>query len=153
MSEIREVSLTLNGRRIRWSVPTTTTLLDAIRLHGGLTGAKEGCGVGECGTCTVLVNGKPVISCLVLAAELDGARITTIESTTDRRISRLREAFLAEGALQCGSCTPGMVVAATAIPDGASAAEIRVALAGNLCRCTGYASIVRAVQRASRQES
>jgi aerobic-type carbon monoxide dehydrogenase small subunit (CoxS/CutS family) len=152
MSDLQEVSLTVNGRRLTWSVPVTTTLLDALRQFGGLMGAKEGCGIGECGACTVLVNGKPVISCLVLAVELGDARITTIESTTDRRIAKLREAFLAEGALQCGACTPGMVVAASRIPDGASADEIREALAGNLCRCTGYASTVRAVQRASRSE-
>ena len=152
MSERIEVPVTLNGRRTSWSVPPTTTLLDALREHGGLTGAKEGCGIGECGACTVLVNGSPAVSCLILAAEVSGARLTTIESTTDRRINALREAFLAEGALQCGACTPGMIVAASRIRDGAAVDEIREALAGNLCRCTGYASIVRAVQRASRRE-
>lgn len=151
MSERIDVPVTLNGRRTSWSVPATTTLLDALRERGGLTGAKEGCGIGECGTCTVLLNGDPTLSCLILAAEAGGARITTIESTTDRRINALREAFLAEGALQCGACTPGMIVAASGIRDGASADEIREALSGNLCRCTGYASIVRAVQRASRR--
>ena len=147
-----EVTVRLNGRRTQWSLAPTTTLLEALRQHG-LTGAKEGCGIGECGACTVLVDGTPVVSCLILAAEMEGARITTIEDTRDRRIARMREAFLAEGALQCGACTPGMIIAASRIRDGASPDAIREALVGNVCRCTGYASIVRAVQRASRMES
>ena len=145
------VTVRLNGRRTRWSILPATTLLEAVRQHG-LTGAKEGCGIGECGACTVLVDGTPVVSCLVLAAEVEGARITTIEDTRDRRIARMRAAFLAEGALQCGACTPGMIIAASRIREGATPDTIREALVGNVCRCTGYASIVRAVQRASRMD-
>ena len=146
-----DVTVQLNGRRTRWSIAPVTTLLEALRQHG-LTGAKEGCGIGECGTCTVLVDGMPVVSCLVLAAEVEGARITTIEGTRDRRIARMRDAFLAEGALQCGACTPGMIIAASRIRDGATPEAIREALVGNVCRCTGYSSIVRAVQRASHMD-
>lgn len=146
-----DVTVRLNGRSAHWSVTPATTLLEALRQHG-LTGAKEGCGVGECGACTVLVDGTPAVSCLVLAAEVEGARITTIEDTRDKRIARMREAFLAEGALQCGACTPGMIIAASRIRDGATPEAIREALVGNVCRCTGYASIVRAVQRASRRD-
>lgn len=143
-----DVSVRINGRRAQWSVTGPTTLLDALREREGLTGAKEGCGIGECGACTVLVDGTPVVSCLVLAAEVNGTRITTIEDQRDRRMARVRKAFLSEGAFQCGACTPGMIVAASRIKRGSSPSEIREALAGNVCRCTGYASIVRAVQQA-----
>ena len=147
-----DVSVRINGRSARWSVTAPTTLLDALREREGLTGAKEGCGIGECGACTVLVDGTPVVSCLVLAAEVNGARITTIEDHRDRRMALLRKAFLSEGAFQCGACTPGMIVAASRIQRGSSTSEIREALAGNLCRCTGYSSIVRALQRAADDE-
>lgn len=152
MSQRAVVELRLNGRRVRWDVSATTTLLDALR-QAGLTGAKEGCGIGECGSCTVLVNSLPTVACLVLAAELSGASVTTIESKNDRRIEQLRKAFLDEGALQCGACTPGMIMAASRIPRGANDDDIRQALIGNVCRCTGYSSIVRAVQRAHRKDS
>jgi carbon-monoxide dehydrogenase small subunit len=132
-------------------VAAATTLVDLLRDAFGLTGAKVGCGVGECGACTVLLDDAPVLACLVLAAEVDGRRVTTIEARGDTRLERLREAFLAEGALQCGFCTPGMILAARPLPADAGAATIRAALLGNLCRCTGYAAIVRAVQRAGRR--
>jgi carbon-monoxide dehydrogenase small subunit len=147
----RDVLVRLNGRRTVWNIPDGVTLLQALREHSGMNGAKEGCGIGECGSCMVIMDGTPVVSCLVLAVEAEGASVTTIEGTSDRRITRMREAFLAEGAFQCGACTPGMIVAASRIPDGASPGEIREGLSGNICRCTGYASIVRAVQRAHRK--
>jgi aerobic-type carbon monoxide dehydrogenase small subunit (CoxS/CutS family) len=142
------IAFTLNGQAVTVQADPTTTAVDLIRYACGLTGTKDGCGVGECGACTVLVEGTPALSCLMLAAELVGQNVTTIESTDDDRIGRMREAFLAEAALQCGFCTPGMVLAASRIAEGATADEIRAALVGNLCRCTGYASIVRAVQQA-----
>lgn len=140
-----QINVRVNGAHVSWRVAPGATLLDVLRDHG-LTGAKAGCSVGECGACTVLVGAQPTPACLVLAAEVDGARITTIEDTTDPRLEQMRAAFVAAGALQCGACTAGMIIAASRIPRGASEAEIRAALAGNLCRCTGYAAIVRAVQ-------
>lgn len=142
------IAFTLNGRPVTVEADPTTTAVDLIRYACGLTGTKDGCGVGECGACTVLVEGAPTLSCLMLAAELIGQHVTTIESMDDDRIGRMRDAFLAESALQCGFCTPGVILAASRIAAGASADEIRSALVGNVCRCTGYASIVRAVQRA-----
>ena len=147
-----DVLVRINGRRTTWTISSRTTLLQALREQAGLTGAKEGCGIGECGACIVLLDGKPTVSCLLLAVEVDGANLTTIESETDRRIVRMRKAFLAEEAFQCGACTPGMIVAASRIRDGAPPDEIREGLAGNICRCTGYASIVRAVQRGQRMD-
>jgi carbon-monoxide dehydrogenase small subunit len=141
------VAMRVNGAEMCCTIPPGTTVLEMLREQG-LTGTREGCSVGECGACTVLVDNVPTPACLVLAAEVEGARVTTIEDTADRRIDRMRRAFLASGAFQCGACTPGMIIAASRIPVGASPAAIRAALAGNLCRCTGYASIVRAVQAA-----
>ena len=144
------IAFELNGRAQRRRVAAATTLVDLIRETLRLTGTKVGCGVGECGACTVLLDGEPVLGCLVLAAEVDGRRVTTIEDEHDERLQRLRAAFVAAGALQCGFCTPGMILAASRLPDGADPATIRAALVGNLCRCTGYSKIVRAVQRAGR---
>lgn len=142
------LSFTLNGQAVRISAPTGITMSALIRDHLGLRGTKEGCHVGECGACTVLVDDAPVLSCLMLAAELDGRHVTTIESEADKRVEQMRTAFLAESALQCGFCTPGMILTASRIVPDASPDAIRAALVGNICRCTGYASIVRAVQRA-----
>ena len=144
------IAFELNGQPARVRVAAATTLVDLLRETLALTGSKVGCGVGDCGACTVLLDGAPVLACLVLAAEVAGRRITTIEDTDDDRLARLRAAFVAEGALQCGFCTPGMILAARPLADDADAATIRAALVGNLCRCTGYAAIVRAVQRAGR---
>ncbi len=144
------VAVTVNGRRVRVEVPAATTLVELLRSHLGLTGTKVGCGVGECGACTVLLDGEPVASCLVLAAEVDGRRVSTIEDRRSARVRRLQEAFVAAAGLQCGFCTPGMILAASALPPDADEAAIRAGLVGNICRCTGYTKIVAAVRRAGR---
>ncbi len=149
------VTLDINGEPHSLDVTATQTLLDALRWQLDLTGTKKCCAEGECGACTVLINGLAVNSCLVLAAELHGASVTTIEGIgTPGSLSWLQDAFLAEGAVQCGFCIPGMAMAAHALlaeqphPD---AATIRDSLSGNLCRCAGYPRILRAVQIASSQ--
>ncbi len=142
------ITVDVNGGPVRVRVAAATTLVDLLRDRLALTGTKVGCGVGECGACTVLLDDVPVLACLVLAVEVDGRRITTIEDGRDARMERLRAAFIEEGALQCGFCTPGMIVAARALAADADDTAIRAGLAGNLCRCTGYAAIVRAVRRA-----
>jgi len=145
------VRLRVNGRPTEMKVAASTRLLELLRSELRLTGTKEGCDGADCGACTVLIDDQPTLACLVLAAELEGRSVTTIETDADERIARLREAFLDESALQCGYCTPGMIMAASRIPPGADAETIRAALAGNVCRCTGYLAIVRAVQRAHRR--
>jgi aerobic-type carbon monoxide dehydrogenase small subunit (CoxS/CutS family) len=122
-------------------------LLDVLREDCGLTGTKEGCGEGECGACTVIVDGLPVNSCLVPFAHVRGSVVTTIEGLKGRH--PLQETFVVEGGAQCGICTPGMILAAAALPRNASLEEIRTGLAGNICRCTGYTAIYRAVGKAS----
>jgi carbon-monoxide dehydrogenase small subunit len=143
-----KVSLHVNDERVVREIEPGTTLLEMLRSECQLTGTKDGCGVGECGACTVLLDDQLVPSCLVLAVEAQGRRVTTIESRSDERIERMRASFLESGAFQCGFCTPGMIIAASRIRAGASPAVIRAALAGNICRCTGYTKIVQAVQRA-----
>lgn len=142
------VAFILNGAPVRIDVQPHLTALEAIRSRLGLTGAQNGCSVGECGACTLLVDDVPTVSCLLLAVELEGRRVITIEATHDPDVDRVREAFLREGAFQCGFCTPGVILAASRIPRGASADEVRSALVGHLCRCTGYASILRGVEAA-----
>ena len=139
---------TLNGKRVDVTAPPLKRLLDVLREDLGLTGTKEGCGEGECGACTVLVDGLAVNACLVPFAQVAGQKVVTIEglSGTDR----LQEAFVAEGGAQCGICTPGMILAAATLPKKAKLPEIKEALAGNLCRCTGYTAIYRAVEKALR---
>jgi carbon-monoxide dehydrogenase small subunit len=131
----------LNGKRADVDAPPLKRLLDVLREDCGLAGTREGCGEGECGACTVLLDGVPVNSCLVPLAHVRGRRVTTIEGVR----SRVPEALAREGGTQCGSCTPGLVMAASALGARPSASSVREALAGNLCRCTGYAGIVRAL--------
>jgi aerobic-type carbon monoxide dehydrogenase small subunit (CoxS/CutS family) len=131
----------LNGRRADVDAPPLKRLLDVLREDCGLAGTKEGCGEGECGACTVLVDGVPVNSCLVPFAHVRGRKVTTIEGLR----GRMPEVFVREGGTQCGICTPGVLMAAAALGPRPTAARVREALAGNLCRCTGYAGIVRAL--------
>ncbi len=138
---------TLNGDPADIHAHPLKRLLDVLREECGLTGTKEGCGEGECGACTVLVNGEPVVSCLVPFAQVASAEVTTIEGLGGDH--PLQRAFAEEGGAQCGICTPGMILTALALGPNPSPEEIRIGLAGNLCRCTGYEAIYRAVQKAS----
>ena len=144
----------VNGERYDLSVPGHHTLLQVLREQLVLTGTKNGCEAGECGACAVLMNGEPVNSCMVLAAEADGAEIVTIEGLAhDSQLDPLQEAFIEAGAIQCGFCTPGVLVNARALLNrnsDPSEPEIREALVGNLCRCTGYIRIIEAVKMAAR---
>ncbi|MGD0863474.1 MAG: (2Fe-2S)-binding protein [Candidatus Limnocylindrales bacterium] len=149
MADMLPIELNVNGRRRALDVPVNLTLLDMLRDQLGLTGTKECCDVGECGACTVLVNGQAVDSCLMLAVEADGAEITTVEGlAVNGQLSPLQEAFLDKGASQCGFCTPGQLMAAHALltenPDP-SLAEVQEGLSGNLCRCGCYFQITEAV--------
>jgi carbon-monoxide dehydrogenase small subunit len=151
---IHSISLIVNGTQELLQVPSNMTLLHALREKLGFTGTKNGCEAGECGACTVLVDEEPVNSCLVLAVELDGKEITTIEGLAENgQLTPLQQAFADLNAVQCGYCTPGMVMAATALlnrnPDPTEL-DIQEALVGNLCRCTGYQRIIDAVMKASR---
>ena len=148
------ITLSINGVKEYVEVSSNLTLLQLLREKLALTGTKNGCEAGECGACTVLVDGEPVNACMMLALEADGAEILTVEGLAhDGRLDALQQAFVDEGGVQCGFCTPGMLISARALlernPDP-SEDEIRVALVGNLCRCTGYTRIVRAVQKAAR---
>ena len=148
-----ELQFRINGEKQRLTVPVNTTLLQVIRDQLGLMGTKEGCGEGECGACTVLMDGKPVTSCLVLAKEADGREILTVEGLIkDEKLSRLQQSFIDEGAIQCGYCTPGMLMSAQGLLNENPAPteeEIRQGIEGNICRCTGYTRIVNAIQKAS----
>jgi carbon-monoxide dehydrogenase small subunit len=147
--------LTVNGKARAFRGHPFTRLIDVLREGFGLTGTKEGCGEGECGACTVLVDGRPVLSCLVPVCQVEGRRVETIEALGGpERLAPLQQALLEEGGAQCGICTPGMVMTARAwVKSGGSTrtAAIREALAGNLCRCTGYQHIVDAVARVVRE--
>jgi carbon-monoxide dehydrogenase small subunit len=155
VSKKLHISTTVNGEPAEFLCEGRQSLLEALRENLRLAGAKEGCNNGNCGACTVLMNGVPVNSCIVLAAEAEGATIETVESLAcDGRLHPLQQCFLEGAALQCGVCTPGFLVAAKALLDknpNPSEHEIRFQLAGNLCRCTGYDKIVRAVQAAAQQ--
>jgi aerobic carbon-monoxide dehydrogenase small subunit len=145
------ISLRINGKRRQVEVHPMKRLLDVLREDCALTGTKEGCGEGECGACTILLDGAPVTSCLIPVAHAEGADLVTIEGlATRRRTHSLQEAFVTEGGAQCGICTPGMIMAALSIRRGAKMKEIQEALAGNLCRCTGYVAIYKAVRKGAR---
>ena len=140
----------LNGRGVEVRAHPMKRLLDVLRQECALTGTKEGCGEGECGACTVLVDGEPVNSCLVPLAQVRGRKVETIESLGGTH--PLQEAFVMEGGAQCGICTPGMILAAMALGPNPSLDEVRTGLAGNLCRCTGYEGIYRSIERASARQ-
>ena len=144
------IALTVNGKRRTFAGPPFKRLLDALREDFALTGTKEGCGEGECGACTVLLDGKAVNSCLIPVGQCDGAKVETVESLgTPERLGRLQACFLDKGGAQCGICTPGMLMAAEAhrrAKGKSDAKSIRTAIAGNLCRCTGYQHIVESIQ-------
>ena len=147
------IEVTVNGAKERLDVTSNMTLLRMLREKLALTGTKNGCEAGECGACTVIVDGEPVNSCMVLAVEADGREVLTVEGlSVGDRLSRLQEAFVEHNAVQCGFCTPGMLVSAHALLNrnpGPREDEIREALVGNLCRCTGYVRIVDAIQAAA----
>ncbi len=153
------ITLTVNDKPEQLAVPSNMTLMQMLRDGLGLTGTKNGCAAGECGACTVLLNGEPVNSCMVLAVECDGAHVLTIEGVAERgdhRLDPVQDALIAAGGVQCGFCIPGVVLSARALlernPDP-SDDDIREALVGNLCRCTGYLRIVTAIRQAARQPS
>ena len=150
-----EIEITVNGRKRRFDVEPNRLLLNLVRDDLHLTGTKYGCGIGECGACTVHLDGEAVLSCMVLAVDANGRSVDTIEGVADgSKLDPVQEAYIEEGAIQCGFCTPGFVMTTKALlaenPDP-SEAEIREYLKGNYCRCTGYVNIVRAVQSAARK--
>ncbi|MBP7529911.1 MAG: (2Fe-2S)-binding protein [Syntrophorhabdaceae bacterium] len=149
------ITFTVNDRAYEVAVAPNRTLTQLLRDDLNLLGTKEGCGVGDCGACTVIMDGKPVNSCLVLAVQADGSDITTIEGVaTGADLHPVQQTFVEMGAIQCGFCTPGMVLSATSLLEKnphPTEHEVRQALSGNLCRCTGYQKIVEAVQEASRR--
>jgi carbon-monoxide dehydrogenase small subunit len=152
MTSVR-VATTINGDAVEYLCDAEETLLDVLRDRLGLTGSKEGCGTGDCGACSVMLDGRLVCSCLVLGAEADGRKVNTIEGIAEgETLHPLQRKFLEHAALQCGICTPGFLVASKALLErnpNPSETEIRYWLAGNLCRCTGYDKIVRAVASAA----
>ena len=150
-----QINLTINGESEQVTVPSNMTLMHMLRESLALTGTKNGCSAGECGACTVLLNGEPVNSCMVLAVECNGADIVTVEGLAgDHQLDPIQEAMIEAGGVQCGFCTPGMLISSRALlnrcPDP-SEDEIREALVGNLCRCTGYVRIIEAVKVAARR--
>ncbi len=150
---LHQISLTVNGVAEVADVPSNMTLLTLLREKLALTGTKNGCSSGECGACTVLLDGEPVNSCMVLAAECDGARVVTVEGLAhDHRLDPLQETLIAAGGVQCGFCIPGMLISARALLDRnpqPTDDDVREALLGNLCRCTGYVRIIEAVKMAA----
>ncbi|WP_346929225.1 (2Fe-2S)-binding protein [Clostridium sp.] len=143
-----EITMKINGTKYKRNINPMMRLIDFLRDEIKLKGTKEGCGEGECGACTVILDGKTVNSCLLLAATLDGSEIMTIEGISNDGIHPIQEAFMEVGAVQCGYCTPGMILSAKAILDNnidATEVEIRESISGNLCRCTGYEKIVQGI--------
>ncbi len=153
----REINLKVNDEPYSIVIDTREILLDMLRYRLGFTGPKEGCGNGNCGSCTVVLNGVTVNSCLTFAVEADGGEVTTVEGVaTGGQLHPVQQAFIANAALQCGFCTPGFIISAKALLErnpNPTEEEIRLALSGNLCRCTGYDKIVRAVQTAAQMLS
>lgn len=151
---MHDIVLTINGEPRQLTVAAHHTLLQALRRQLGLTGAKQGCASGECGACSILLDGAVVDACLVLAVEADGAEVMTVEGLArEESLHPLQQAFLDHNGTQCGYCAPGMLMAAAALLKNTSrpdVEDVRMALAGNLCRCTGYADIIKSVQVASR---
>jgi len=145
------VSFVLNGRREKVRTHVMRRLLDVLREDCALTGTKEGCGEGECGACTVLIDGAPVNSCLVPVAQAAGARVTTIEGLRGRH--PLQHAFVEHGGAQCGICTPGMIMAAVALGKNPTLDQMKIGLAGNLCRCTGYSAIYRSIEATTKRRN
>jgi aerobic carbon-monoxide dehydrogenase small subunit len=147
------ITLTVNGGQEQVSVPSNMTLMRMLRETLALTGTKNGCSAGECGACTVLMNGEPVNSCMVLAVECDGAQIVTVEGLAhDNQLDPIQDAIIESGAVQCGFCTPGVLISSRGLLNrnpNPSEEQIREALVGNLCRCTGYTRIVNAVRKAA----
>jgi carbon-monoxide dehydrogenase small subunit len=150
-----QINVTVNGETEQVVVPSNMTLMRMLRESLALTGTKNGCSAGECGACTVLMNGEPVNSCMVLAVECDGAEIVTVEGLAgDQQLDPIQEAMIEVGGVQCGFCTPGILISSRALLDrnpNPSEDEIREALVGNLCRCTGYVRIVESVRAAARR--
>ena len=150
-----EISCVINGKEIKASPRADQVLVDFLRDDLGLTGTKKGCGVGECGACTVILDGRAVASCLVPAAAIDGSVLLTVEGLSEgEKLHVLQQAFIEHGAVQCGFCTPGMLLSAKALLDknpNPTREEIRVAISGNACRCTGYTKIVDAVEDVVKQ--
>lgn len=150
------IKLKLNDKNMLFEVNENETLLDTIRDQAGLKGTKKGCGNGQCGACTVIMDGKAINSCCVLSLQSDGKSIYTIESLSDgENINYIQESFVEEGAIQCGFCTPGMIMSAKALLDkekNPTDDQIRVALSGNICRCTGYTKIENAVKSAAKKK-
>jgi len=155
MSNATLVSTTVNGDPVQFACPTDESLMTALRNRVGLTGVKEGCGTGDCGACSITLDGDLVCSCLVLGVEAEGREVATVEGlSADGELHPLQQKFIDHAALQCGICTPGFLVAAKSLLDrnpNPDETEIRYALAGNLCRCTGYDKIVHAVQAAAKE--
>jgi len=155
----RTIACTVNGKKREFSVDIRQSLLEVLREHLGLISVKQGCGVGECGACTVLIDDVPVDACIYLAVWADGRSIRTVEGESRKdTLSRVQQAFVDEGAVQCGICTPGFVMAATAFVEKHKGSkvtrdEIRRGLAGNLCRCTGYDTIVSAVEKSLNEDA
>ena len=156
-TEKNTITLTVNGEVYEVSVKPNSSLLDVLRDKLDLTGTKRGCDAGDCGSCTVIVDGKAVNACLVLAMKADGRNIVTIEGLANgNKLDPIQEAFLEKGAVQCGFCTPGMVLSTKALLDKnpkPTKIEIKAGIAGNLCRCTGYTKIIEAIQTASQKMS
>jgi len=148
------IEIHVNGEAYELAIEPQTTLLEVLRDHLGLTGTKEACGTGECGSCTVLIEGKPILSCLALAVDYPNKEIITIEGLSQgEKLTPVQQAFVDCGAVQCGFCTPGMILSASALLEknpSPSEEEIRKALEGHLCRCTGYNKIVEAVNTAAK---